>query len=351
MISAINTTQTTERSATTDILSESMRNMRIGGNLLLNDIYHSPWAISIPDKTELGASLAKHKNTHIAAFHLVKEGQITIELKSGEREVLCTGELVICFSGQSHLIYHGDKSKIYAFENFMQGKGNIFAPTNAQLAQLTAEQSKVEHNKEERCTQLICGVFMMQDTDLNPLFDALPPLMKVSTITTNDSTGVSANNIIDLLLAEIDKSSFSHQFMIERYLELLCAMAINRYIETATMTKPSWFKAVKDPMISRVLSAIHDDPAYDWSVKNMANIIALSPSRFSAKYTETTGFSPMAYVTRWRMYLASKLLKETQFRLEQIATQLGYDNVSVFSRAFKRNLGTSPGAWRLTHKT
>jgi len=351
MISAINTTQTTETNTSTDILSESMRNMRIGGDLLLDDIYVSPWAISIPNKAELIASLAKHKNTHLAAFHLVKKGQITIELESGDRETLHAGELAICFSGESHLIYHGDKNKIYAFENFMQGKGNIFSPKNTQFAQLTLEQSTAEHVKEERCTQLICGVFMMQDTDLNPLFDALPPLMKVSTITTNDATGVSANNIIDLLLAEIDKSSFSHQFMIERYLELLCAMAINRYIETAKMTKPSRFKAVKDPMISRVLVAIHDDPAYDWSVKDMANIIALSPSRFSAKYTETTGFSPMAYVTRWRIYLASKLLRETQFRLEQIATQLGYDNVSVFSRAFKRNLGSSPGAWRLTHKT
>lgn len=54
----------------------------------------------------------------------------------------------------------------------------------------------------------------------------------------------------------------------------------------------------------------------------------------------------MAYVARWRMYFACHLLKNTQLGIEQISTQVGYDNVAAFSRAFKRNIGLSPGAWR-----
>lgn len=85
----------------------------------------------------------------------------------------------------------------------------------------------------------------------------------------------AVHSIVELLLTELDNSSFTHQFLIERYLELLCAMAINTYIETATINKPCWFKAVKDPMISRVLAAIHNEPSYHWSVKEMVSIIVL----------------------------------------------------------------------------
>lgn len=328
--------ETTKINISSNVFSETLRYLKITGSLLLNEDYSSPWAISIPDKQELAESLENKKNVHIAAFHLVRRGYIEIELESGDKELVCEGEMVIFFSGTAHTLYQGTSKPARPFKNIMQDGQNVFEPTKDNYAQSTS---------------LICGIFMLHNTLLNPLFEALPPLLKITSKQGDYFSSSSTKNIINLLLAEIERRSFGHGYMIERYLELLCAKSIHWYIETATDEKTGWFHAITDRKISQVISAIHSQPAYSWSVKELANLIALSPSRFATRFTEIMGAAPMTYVTQWRMYLASKLLNDTQLGLDQISVQVGYDNVAAFSRAFKRNIGLSPGIWRTYNRT
>lgn len=72
----------------------------------------------------------------------------------------------------------------------------------------------------------------------------------------------------------------------------------------------------------------------------------MSPSRFAARFRETTGESVMAYVARWRMNTACRLLHETHDGLAEISQRVGYTDVASFSRAFKALVGSSPSAWR-----
>ena len=57
-----------------DVLSETLGAMKITGNVLLNEAYSAPWAVSVPDKTALTQSFDINKNIPIAAFHLVQRG-------------------------------------------------------------------------------------------------------------------------------------------------------------------------------------------------------------------------------------------------------------------------------------
>jgi AraC-like DNA-binding protein len=326
-----NIAETTEFDIFYNVFSETLRFLKITGSLLLNEDYCSPWAVSIPDKKELAESLQNKKNIHIAAFHLVQRGYIEIELENGKKELVCEGEIVICFGGASHTIYQGTSKPARPFKDIMQGGQNIFQPTEDNYAQSSS---------------LICGIFMLQNTHLNPLFEALPPLLKISSKQGNSYSSSTTASIISLLLTEIDQQSFVHDYIIERYLELLCAKCISTYIETAPKGDVGWFHAIKDPKIANVIIAIHSQPASTWSVKALARIISLSPSRFATRFTEIMGIPPMVYVTRWRMYVASKMLNDTQLGIEQISVQVGYDNVAAFSRMFKRMIGSSPGVWR-----
>ncbi len=323
--------ETTKINSSDDVFSESLRSMQITGSLLLNEDYAAPWAITIPDKVELVKSLESSNATHIAAFHLVRRGYVEIELENKDKHIVNKGELVIVFSGMAHTLYQGTSYPACSFKTIMQTGLNIFKPT-----QDTYPQS----------TSLICGIFMLRDTLRNPLFEALPPLLKITTDQSDNYSQATTANIVNLLLKEMDQQSLAHSYSVERYLELLCARSIHSYLETLPAEQSGWLQALKDPMAVRVITAIHAKPEYGWSVQEMAKLVSLSPSRFAARFTEIMGTSPMVYVTRWRMYLASKLLNETRAGIEQISTRVGYDNVAAFSRAFKRCIGSSPGVWR-----
>jgi AraC-like DNA-binding protein len=54
----------------------------------------------------------------------------------------------------------------------------------------------------------------------------------------------------------------------------------------------------------------------------------------------------MSYVTRWRMLVAGQRLRESSETIAQIAEAVGYESESSFSRAFAREMGVAPGAWR-----
>ena len=58
------------------------------------------------------------------------------------------------------------------------------------------------------------------------------------------------------------------------------------------------------------------------------------------------GNAPMQYLTQWRMLLAANLLRHSTTPLLRIAEEVGYQTDSAFSRAFRREYGLPPAAWR-----
>ncbi len=335
-ITTVNNADTTEMTKGTDVFGNILSSMRITGNLLLREDYSAPWAISIPNMDELAISLNINKGIQLAAFHLVQRGYIEIELENGNRSIVDTGEMVICFSGMAHILCQGASASAVPFKTIIAGSKNVFAPNKENYAQSTS---------------LICGVFMLHNTFLNPLFEVLPALLKVSTGRGQESLFSTTAGVANLLINEINQQSFAHSYMIERYLELLCAEAIRLHLKITSEKETGWHHALKDPVVAQSIAMIHSQPNHHWSVKTLGQGVALSPSRFAARFTEIMGISPMLYVAKWRMYLAGKLLNDTQQSIEQIATQVGYENVAAFSRAFKRHVGSPPAAWRTYNRT
>ncbi len=55
----------------------------------------------------------------------------------------------------------------------------------------------------------------------------------------------------------------------------------------------------------------------------------------------------MQYLTPWRMTLAADLLLcRSKLPLAHVAEPVGYQTDTAFSRAFRREFGTPPSAWR-----
>lgn len=316
-----------------DTLSQVLNTLRISGSVLLKEHYKTPWAVAVPESDKLNTLLNTTHNIRIAAFHWVEQGAISIQLDQGENMLVEAGEMVICFSGQGHTLYQESKKNSLNFEDIMAGSGNIFRP---------------DKHQKTTGTLLVCGVFLLQDTLLNPLLATLPAMLKLNVAHPHDYPHLYG--IVTLLKQEFNHQTIGNSYVVQRYLEILCAETIRTYVNSIPEQATGWFAALKDPVISRAIEMIHTKPSYHWSVKNLANEVSLSPSRFAARFSAILNESPMNYVTKWRMSVASRMLAKNQQSIEQIATDVGYESLAAFSRAFKRHVGLPPAAWR-AHNT
>jgi len=323
----LNNAETTELENNKCVLSDVLKSMRISGSMLINEEYVPPWGVAIPDAVKLRTLLKLGAETQVVAFHYVKRGFIEVIPEVGESIMVEAGEMAICFGGIAHHISQNLDMQVIPVESILTGGNNPFAPNEKNIA---------------RSTSVMCGVFMMQNLELNPLFNSLPKILHVSA--TTSGTYNKLMYILNWMGQEVEQKT-KCTFVIERLLELLCAEIMRAHLENAT-TDSDWFCAVNDPVIGRALSMIHAHPGDVWSVNRLADGVAMSPSRFAARFTTALGDSPMAYVTKWRMNVAGRLLRDSQQRIEEIATTVGYENVAAFSRTFKRHLGIPPAAWR-----
>lgn len=319
----------TSRIAGTDALDDALRSLHVSGSLLLREAYSSPFAIAIPDAGKLASILGARANTRVVAFHLVELGYCEIQPQTGKIMTLAAGEMVVCFGGSPHRLYQGKPRQIQPIEALLLGGANMQRPTSQTLP-LGAS--------------LMCGVFLLRDTGFNPLIAALPPLMRVNLSRRGELHNLSG--VAHLMADEIERTTLGRGYIVERLLEILCAAAIRAYIESAAPKEAGWFRSIKDPVVGRAINAVHLNPGAAWSVQRLAREVSMSPSRFAARFAESLGDSPMAYVAKWRMNVACRKLVGSRVGIDQVAADVGYESVAAFNRAFRKHVGFSPAAWR-----
>ena len=72
----------------------------------------------------------------------------------------------------------------------------------------------------------------------------------------------------------------------------------------------------------------------------------MSRSSFTERFAAYVGVPPMQYLGRWRLQLAARMLTQDAVSVSQAASAVGYQSEAAFNRAFKREVGEAPGAWR-----
>lgn len=321
--------ETTESSSISRVIDNSLRSLHVAGSLLLRETYLPPWSIAIPDARRLSNLLGFSANIRAVAFHMVEFGQCEITPDGCEPAVISAGEMAICFGGQPHRLSQGRSAKPQAVETLLAGGPNLQRPSTRQGASGAS---------------LVCGVFFLQERAFNPLLSAMPSMVHSNLLRPGEMHNLSG--VARLLAEELDREAYGSGYVVERLLEVLCAEAVRAHIESDTSGNPGWFGAIKDPVVGRSIAAIHDRPGADWSVKKLSRLVAMSPSRFAARFSAAVGESPMAYVTKWRMDVACRQLASTDQTIDQVASDLGYESLPAFSRAFKKQIGASPAKWR-----
>lgn len=90
----------------------------------------------------------------------------------------------------------------------------------------------------------------------------------------------------------------------------------------------------------------YNDPGI--SVGSIAEHLGLSEGHLSHTFKKETDYTPLNYLTRFRIHKAMELLREGSLKVYQVAEQVGYRDITHFSATFKKLVGVSPSEYQDT---
>lgn len=102
----------------------------------------------------------------------------------------------------------------------------------------------------------------------------------------------------------------------------------------------------KDETVKAVQEWVDQNYAKDFSLAWLADQYAMSPRTLIRRFKAATGESPLAYLQAVRIDVAKKYLESSTQTIAEITQNVGYEDVSSFSKMFKRKVGLSPREYR-----
>jgi len=292
--------------------------------------FTAPWCIGEPAGIEVCIEHLPDAQ-HVVIYHLLTEGKLEVAVPGSAPISAHAGDLVIIPSGEAHAL------------------GSDLSQPRADGARLVVQRGaddvpQVRYGGGGEVTQMVCGYLACDSSLFDTVLAALPRVMVV-----NMREGPGAQWLTSSIRFSIAESAAQRAgagTVLAKLSELIFVEAIRRYIEGLPAEQTGWLAGLRDRFVGKTLALIHSKPAHPWTVEELAGAVGLSRSALAERFTGLIGQPPMQYLTRWRLQLAANLLRSGSRNVASVAADVGYDSEAAFSRAFKRELGTTPAAWR-----
>jgi len=328
-----------------DILSDVLRAVRLRGAVFYYIKGSSPWVAEAPPAREIIAGIMPGVE-HMIGFHGVVEGSCWAGIIDGPPVRLETGDVILFPQGGAHVIGSSPSLRAPRVDRevyFWPRPPQL--PFALSLQESGSETMRLDGGGGDDAT-IVCGFLGLDARPFNPLLAALPHVMHVSGRTLGPDSWVSS--FLRAAVVESNQRRAGGEAVLERMSEMLFVEVLRRYVDTLPAEQTGWLAGMRDPAVGRVLGLLHEKPDRPWTLEGLAPETAMSRSTLHDRFVHFIGAPPMQYLMRWRMQVASRLLRDTSAKVVEIALSVGYESEAAFSRAFKREVGVAPGAWRLS---
>jgi AraC-like DNA-binding protein len=301
-----------------DVLADVLSITRTGATVVAQAELVPPWALEIDPIAE-------------AHVHVVVRGSCWLRTAGERRHIrLGAGDVVLIRAGVGHSLCDDPRTKP--------------APHQEVLAAMPRRLASLPKARAHETTRVLCAKYLFQGAGSHPLTSLLPPLIH---LTAHDAEKhVQLQLLLQLLSHEATDGGTGTELVVPRLVDSLLVFVVRAWLTGQPFTAGGWFGALRDAHISKALGLMHEQPQAAWSLEELARQVGQSRATFARRFLELVGETPVAYLTRWRICLATKLLSDTGLSLDEIAVRVGYQTAAAFSRAFRRGLGCAPGAYR-----
>src|SRR5262245_47661241 len=301
-----------------DTVAELLATLRVRSTVYCLSELREPWGFEVD-----GANVAK--------FHLVLSGSCWLNLTGHEPARLQAGDLVILSRGGRQVM-----------------TGRPGAPvTNLDL--IVADHpldpnARLAYGGTGALTRLLCGGFVLDDPAPVALIGLLPPVLQMNSRSADITTWLEP--VFALVRQEADSNAPGAQAIFAKLADVFLSQALRTYLAGAEQAGLLAPRHATDPQLGPALTALHDQPAVNWTLTELAGLAGMSRTLFAARFRAAVGESPMRHLARIRLGQAAGYLTTTSLSVEAIARRTGYGTNASLSKAFKREFGTSPGQYR-----
>jgi AraC-like DNA-binding protein len=301
-----------------DVLSDVLGVLRLRGQVYCRMELSAPWGLSFTAEQ--------------AQFHIVERGACLLQLAGATDPIaLAEGDLAILPHGRGHRL--------------LDAPGTRAVPIKAAVgSQREGPLSPSSYGGGGARTDLVCGRFGFDLRLAGTILAGLPPVLHVP-----GSQGRAVEWLdltVRFLRAESRSATPGRSVALARLVDLLFVEAVRHWLATSDARPSGWMGALRDPRIGAAVVRMHAEPRRDWDVESLAGEVGMSRSSFAQHFVDLVGEPPSKYLTRWRIYLATRLLRVPGTTVAQVADRVGYDSEAAFSRVFKRYMRVAPAAFR-----
>lgn len=313
-----------------DALSETLRVVRLVGAIFINARFSAPWCYQSPP-ADAAAPLLEPGAERVVIFHLITEGECVCELEGQPPVTLVAGDAVI--------FPHGDAHRMASEAGLPPARGG--APLHEVLAR---RPRALAYGGGGATTRLVCGYLACDARLARLLLEGLPRVVRVNVRGSNAGIWLEAS--VRYALAEARSPRPGGAGVLAKLAEVLFIEVLRLYMNQEQAGRTGWLAGLGDRIVGAALNALHARPAHAWTLEQLAREAGTSRSVLAERFQHLVGSAPMQYLTQWRMLLAANLLCRSNAPLARIAEDVGYQTDTAFSRAFRREYGAPPAAWR-----
>jgi AraC-like DNA-binding protein len=311
-------------------LSGTLARLRLQGAIFLRGEYTEAWAYESLPPRDAVAVLAPGTERMIL-FHVIASGRAWIETSDSERHWASAGDVIVLPYGDGHRMGGTEPADLVPVAELIDPPPWDRMPV-------------IRHGGRGAATEVVCGYLTCDHPLFDPRLRALPPVFVV-----RPPKGAAREWVRASISYAMQQTALVADNRFEaptRIPELLLVEVLKLHLATAPADRTGWLRALRDPVLAPALAAIHAFPERKWNLLSLAKQANVSVSLLDERFREVLGLAPIRYLTGWRMHLARDLLRSSDLGVAAVAHRVGYDSEEAFSRAFKRETGLAPSAWR-----
>jgi AraC-like DNA-binding protein len=302
---------------TVDGLTQVLLRLTVTSSLYCLSDMTAPWGFRVAARS-------------MPAFHLLTKGAAWLEIEAEPEPVqLAPGDLVILPRGDGHVVRDAPRSPVLWLDRILTDTPPV--------------DGRLRHGGGGAASELLCGGFAVDLLMAQPLLEALPRVVHL-----RGSDGRAPEwlaGLMRMIAVEAASNSPGSEAVVTRLTDALLAQALRQALLEADASLVG-VTAVSDPQIARALRLVRERVDDDWTVPKMAAAVGLSRSTFAERFRAATGETPIQHLTRYRLARAAEYLRTTNAAILEIARRTGYESEVSISKAFRREFGVSPGAYR-----